>query len=47
MKIPETKDMEIIKSFINDSLYVVDMPQIIDLKKEIDELKDIIKDIKK
>ena len=31
MKIPETKDMEIIKSFINDSLYVVDMPQITEI----------------
>lgn len=27
----DTKDMEIIKSFINDSLYVVDMPQITEI----------------
>ena len=31
MKIPQTKDMEMIKRFINDSLYVVDIPQITEI----------------
>lgn len=28
MKVPETRDLDIIRRFINDSLYVVDIPQI-------------------
>lgn len=31
MKVPQTKDLELIKRFINDSLYVVDIPQITDI----------------
>lgn len=31
MKIPQTKDMDLIKQFINDSLYVVDIPQITEI----------------
>ena len=31
MKVPQTKDLELIKRFINDSLYVVDIPQITEI----------------
>lgn len=31
MKIPQTRDLEVIRHFINDSLYVVDIPQITEI----------------
>lgn len=31
MKVPQTKDLELIRSFIKDSLYVVDIPQITEI----------------